>query len=175
LAGKVRVPWARLMVTTLSSMGWRITSRTRVPNSGTSSRKSTPWWARLISPGRVVHGRCQIAWRRRRRWFRRCEDLGCAYLTVLEGGPVSICGSEDGCDLRKKPWNGHICAQTTQAKGGMEEAESELCLSPERKVRVRATKPPSISSGTDVVTTIVRVLWSRLASAVGALDMMRRW
>jgi hypothetical protein len=28
LAGKVRVPWARLMVTTLSSMGWRMaTSR----------------------------------------------------------------------------------------------------------------------------------------------------
>jgi len=31
LAGKVRVPWARLMVTTLSSMGCRMTSRTRAP------------------------------------------------------------------------------------------------------------------------------------------------
>jgi len=30
-AGKVSVPWARLMVTTLSSMGCRITSRTRAP------------------------------------------------------------------------------------------------------------------------------------------------
>ena len=41
LAGKVSVPWARLMVTILSSMGWRSTSRTRIPNSGSSSRKST--------------------------------------------------------------------------------------------------------------------------------------
>jgi hypothetical protein len=46
------VPWARLMVTTLSSMGWRITSRTGMPNLGTSSRKRTPWCATLISAGR---------------------------------------------------------------------------------------------------------------------------
>jgi len=32
-AEKVSDPLARLMVTTLSSIGWRITSSTRVPNS----------------------------------------------------------------------------------------------------------------------------------------------
>src|SRR5579885_641566 len=40
------------MVTTLSSNGWRSTSRTFCPNSGSSSRKRTPRWERLISPGR---------------------------------------------------------------------------------------------------------------------------
>jgi len=38
------------IVTTPSSKGWRSTSRTLLLNSGSSSRKSTPWWARLI-PG----------------------------------------------------------------------------------------------------------------------------
>jgi hypothetical protein len=38
LAGKVSEPCDRLMVTILSSIGWRITSRTRGPNSGSSSR-----------------------------------------------------------------------------------------------------------------------------------------
>ncbi len=47
---KVSEPCARLMVTTLSSMGWRMTSRTRVPNSGNSSKNKTPRCAREISP-----------------------------------------------------------------------------------------------------------------------------
>ena len=51
LAGKVTVPCARLMVTTLSSMGWRSTSSTAWPNSGSSSRNSTPRWLSVISPG----------------------------------------------------------------------------------------------------------------------------
>lgn len=51
LAGKVTRPCARLMVTTLSSSGWRNTSSSEWPNSGSSSRKSTPRWLRLISPG----------------------------------------------------------------------------------------------------------------------------
>jgi hypothetical protein len=51
LAEKVSDPLARLMVTTLSSIGWRITSRTRVPNSGNSSKNKTPLWANEISPG----------------------------------------------------------------------------------------------------------------------------
>src|SRR3989339_1278928 len=51
LAEKVSEPLARLMVTTLSSIGWRITSRTRVPNSGNSSKNKTPRCAREISPG----------------------------------------------------------------------------------------------------------------------------
>src|SRR3989304_3429220 len=40
------------MVTTRSSTGWRSTSRVGWPNSGSSSRKRTPRWERLISPGR---------------------------------------------------------------------------------------------------------------------------
>jgi hypothetical protein len=51
LAGKVKDPWARLMVTILSSMGCLNTSSTRVPNSGNSSRNKTPRCAREISPG----------------------------------------------------------------------------------------------------------------------------
>ena len=40
------------MVTLPSSRGWRSTSRVERRNSGSSSRKRTPWWARLTSPGR---------------------------------------------------------------------------------------------------------------------------
>jgi len=43
---------ARAMVTWPSSNGWRRTSKTRRLNSGSSSRNSTPRWARLTSPGR---------------------------------------------------------------------------------------------------------------------------
>jgi len=50
-AGNVRLPIARLIVTSPSSSGWRSTSRVRRLNSGNSSRNSTPLWARLISPG----------------------------------------------------------------------------------------------------------------------------
>ena len=42
---------AREMVTWPSSMGCRRTSRTFFLNSGSSSRKRTPLWARLTSPG----------------------------------------------------------------------------------------------------------------------------
>ena len=52
LAGNVTVPCALLIVTTLSSSGWRRTSSDECPNSGSSSRNSTPRWARVISPGR---------------------------------------------------------------------------------------------------------------------------
>jgi hypothetical protein len=45
---------ARAMVTIPSSMGWRSTSSTRRWNSGSSSRKRTPLWARLASPGRGI-------------------------------------------------------------------------------------------------------------------------
>jgi hypothetical protein len=51
-AGKTTVRAARATVTVPSSSGWRSTSRTRRLNSSISSRKSTPWWARLTSPGR---------------------------------------------------------------------------------------------------------------------------
>ena len=40
------------MVTTPSSMGWRSTSRAARANSGSSSKNSTPLWAKEISPGR---------------------------------------------------------------------------------------------------------------------------
>ena len=38
-------------VMTRSSIGWRSTSSTCLGNSGNSSRKRTPLWAREISPG----------------------------------------------------------------------------------------------------------------------------
>ena len=40
-----------VIVTTLSCIGWRITSRSCVSNSGNSSRNKTPPCAREISPG----------------------------------------------------------------------------------------------------------------------------
>jgi len=50
-AGNI-VEWeARLIVTRPSSSGCRSDSRLRRLNSGSSSRKSTPWWASEISPG----------------------------------------------------------------------------------------------------------------------------
>jgi hypothetical protein len=39
------------MLVTLSSSGWRQTSRTWRRHSGNSSKKSTPWWASDTSPG----------------------------------------------------------------------------------------------------------------------------
>ena len=44
-------PRTRAMVTARSSSGWRSASRTLRRNSGSSSRKRTPLWARLTSPG----------------------------------------------------------------------------------------------------------------------------
>jgi hypothetical protein len=49
-AGNVSDPEARLIVTILSSIGWRSTSSTRIPNSGNSSRNKTPRWPQP-SPG----------------------------------------------------------------------------------------------------------------------------
>ena len=45
------LPLTREMVTRPSSMGWRNTSMEARENSGSSSKKSTPLWAREISPG----------------------------------------------------------------------------------------------------------------------------
>ena len=55
------------MVTTLSSMGCRRTSRTLWPNSGSSSKKSTPRWLSEISPGLGMRPpptrpACEIVW-----------------------------------------------------------------------------------------------------------------
>jgi len=51
LDGKHRLPCTRDMVISPSSMGCLKTSSTFLLNSGSSSRKSIPLWARLISPG----------------------------------------------------------------------------------------------------------------------------
>ena len=50
--GRVRDPDTRVMVTTPSSRGWRRVSRAVLSNSGSSSKKRMPLWAREISPGR---------------------------------------------------------------------------------------------------------------------------
>jgi hypothetical protein len=52
-AVKSAVPFARLTRTTPSSSGWRNASSTVTGNSPISSKKRTPWLARLISPGRI--------------------------------------------------------------------------------------------------------------------------
>ena len=50
-AGQTTVPLARLTEMEPSSIGSRNASRTLRLNSGSSSRKRTPLWARLASPG----------------------------------------------------------------------------------------------------------------------------
>jgi hypothetical protein len=55
-------------------------------------------------PRQVVHTRCRTAWRRRRRWFRKCKELRCAHLTMLEGSQIPVCESEDVCHLRRRGW-----------------------------------------------------------------------
>ncbi len=50
-AGYSTVNCARLMVMAPSSSGWRRTSSAPRLNSGSSSRKRTPWCAIEISPG----------------------------------------------------------------------------------------------------------------------------
>ena len=52
-AGKTARPAARAMQTTPSSSGWRSASRAGRANSASSSRRRTPWCARLASPGRM--------------------------------------------------------------------------------------------------------------------------
>ena len=56
-------------------------------------------------PRQVVHARCRNTWRRRRRWFRKCKELGCVYVEILEGSRVPICESHDGCGLRRRGWH----------------------------------------------------------------------
>jgi hypothetical protein len=68
-------------------------------------------------PSQVVHRQCRRAWRRRRDWFRRCEELGCPHvvrigttrartcrstIVVDSKGPARFSG--DGCTLRRKRW-----------------------------------------------------------------------
>ena len=51
-AGKRALAIARATSIRPSSSGWRRASRAEGAKAQTSSRKSTPWWARLTSPGR---------------------------------------------------------------------------------------------------------------------------
>ena len=51
-AGKRALAIARVTSMRPSSSGWRSASSTDGAKAQTSSRKSTPWWARLTSPGR---------------------------------------------------------------------------------------------------------------------------
>ena len=52
-AGNVTVPSARVSLTSPVSIGWRMPCRTELLNSDSSSRKSTPLCASVISPGRI--------------------------------------------------------------------------------------------------------------------------
>ena len=53
-AGNRTVAWERAMTTSPCSSGWRSASSAPGLNSGTSSRKSTPWWASEAAPGRGI-------------------------------------------------------------------------------------------------------------------------
>ena len=98
-------------------------------------------------PRQVVHSRCQTAWRRRRRWFRRCEELECEYLAILEGGRVPVCGSDEGCHLRRKPWHDPACVEAADAKGSLGRAGSEPSSGSHEK---------PVCGGTNAVRTLLR-------------------
>jgi len=69
-------------------------------------------------PSQVVHRQCRKTWRRRRDWFRRCEQLGCEWVMSVNGTRAKTCGrwsiivdwrgptrlSGEGCTLRRKGW-----------------------------------------------------------------------
>ena len=82
-AGNTAVPDTRLICTRPSSRGWRRVSRASLENSGSSSRKSTPLWAREISPGRGLEPPPAIpmadtVWwgeRKGRRTSRGCSEV----------------------------------------------------------------------------------------------------
>ena len=64
-----------------SSSGWRSTSSTLRPNSGSSSRNSTPLWASDTSPGMgdcppPISATCDAVWcgARKGRRVMRCPD-----------------------------------------------------------------------------------------------------
>ncbi len=59
-------------------------------------------------PRHKVHSRCRDAWWRRRRWFGRCEQLGCLHLTLLNGGRVPFRQSQKECDFRMKGWDDRV-------------------------------------------------------------------
>ena len=67
MAGYSTLYFARETVTLFSSSGCRSTSSTLRPNSGSSSRNSTPLWASDTSPGRgdcppPISAACEIVW-----------------------------------------------------------------------------------------------------------------
>jgi len=51
-------------------------------------------------PNQVVHRQCRKAWRRRRDWFRRCEELGCDH-----GGSRARTCHQEACSLRRTAWS----------------------------------------------------------------------
>ena len=55
-------------------------------------------------PSQVVHKQCRKSWRRRRDWFRRCEQLRCRHVVIVEGMRAWTCVQQD-CPLRRKPWH----------------------------------------------------------------------
>ena len=52
-AGKTTARPTRATLTRPSSSGWRSASSELRSNSGSSSRKRTPWWASVTSPGAI--------------------------------------------------------------------------------------------------------------------------
>ena len=63
--GKTITRWPRTIVTWPSSSGWRSASSAGRANSDSSSRKSTPWWASVASPGCGERAAADEAGRRR--------------------------------------------------------------------------------------------------------------
>jgi len=69
-------------------------------------------WFFSDHPSRRVHPGCLRDWRRRKRWFRRCQELGCTKMVPvakLISSPQERLESiytcfETSCPLRRWPW-----------------------------------------------------------------------
>ena len=92
-AGNTARPAARAIATTPSSSGCRSASSVGRGNSGSSSSSSTPWCARLASPGPDA-GPAADDRGRRRRVVRRAERAACARAALRRQEPG------DGVDPR---------------------------------------------------------------------------
>ena len=94
--GSVILPAARVMVTSPSSMGARSTSSTSRWNSGSSSKKSTPWCASEISPGLgvcppPVIAEAESVWCGARNG--RCSSIGCELSVNPATDQISVASS----------------------------------------------------------------------------------
>ena len=161
------------MTTSPDSSGWRRVCSTEPLNSGASSRKSTPWWAREIAPGSDDPGAAAGDRRHRRAVVRRDERRRAVELddlTDLPGERADGVGLEgllaaERRQHRDEPlgehrladpgWPGH--QQVVPTRGRQLEGQPRLRLARRRRRgRARAAPAPAPTPGRAPVAAACR-------------------